>query len=282
MILRGATPQSLTRRGLLLLGGLGLVLLPFVPTVAQTPAKPNPDAARAAELLQALVDKHAQDEARLAAKLTELGPESPLGLAQPQEDLRAQCARLQQQLAQLHAALEHLKAAANAVGKTPAGQRPGGPAGMPKVFGGGRGSGMPGGMPGMERPGGPPAAGMRGNVEQRLEVIEKKLDILLWEITNLRREMRPMPGHPAPVHVGGPTVPRPGNPYPGGGPPAGPYQNNRGSSPAPPGGRYPVPSTNGPSSGVNPTAPVPAAAPPAANPPPPQADPLSAPVQLGR
>jgi hypothetical protein len=92
MILRGATPQSLTRRGLLLLAGLGLMLLPFVPAVAQKPANPDPDQQRTAELLRALLNKHPDDETvRRAAELLKAGQQHQL--AQAQDDLQAKRAQ---------------------------------------------------------------------------------------------------------------------------------------------------------------------------------------------
>jgi beta-lactamase regulating signal transducer with metallopeptidase domain len=213
MILRGATPQSLTRRGLLLLAGLGLVLLPFVPSLAQQPANRQPDPPGIDDALRNLKDlltKNAEAEAIRAidlGRLAALAQQGQVPVEQAQRELEAKRAELQRQLDQLHQAVEQLKQAAKTAAKAGARREttPMPPGNLPKVSGG-RGSGvggmpmmpgMPGmgGMPGMPGMGGaPPGArtappGQGGSMEQRLEQVEKKLDILIWEITNLRRDM---------------------------------------------------------------------------------------------
>lgn len=208
MILRGATPKSLTRRSVLLLAGFGFLLLPFVPSVAQQPANSDPNRQRAADLLQGLLDKNGQEQAALAGRLAEL-----LAGQVPQDarqrDLEEKRANLQKQLEQLHAAIEQLKQAAKAAAKPLAGPM-GADSAPKKGGGGGRASGIVQGMGAGMKPGGPMpspmmgamGAGKGGTVEQRLEAVEKKLDILLWEITNLRRDMTK--GHGVSVQIGGP------------------------------------------------------------------------------
>ena len=183
MILRGATPQSLTRRGLVLLAGLGLVLLPFLPTLAQQPGDTPADRQRAADFLKAISQEQATDELlRATGRLAELAQAGQVPTDQAQRELEDRRALLQKQLEQLHLAIEQLKQAAKAAAKA------GAKAPQPNQPQARSGSGMPGGYC-------PPAkalvtaGGGKGSVEQRLEQVERKLDILLWEIANLRREM---------------------------------------------------------------------------------------------
>jgi beta-lactamase regulating signal transducer with metallopeptidase domain len=59
-----------------------------------------------------------------------------------------------------------------------------------------------------ERPFGP---GPRGDIEKRLTDLERKLDVLIWEMTNLRKEMGPRPFRPE-GRPGEPQAPPQGGP----------------------------------------------------------------------
>src|SRR5207302_8112471 len=122
----------------------------------------------------------------------------------------------------LHAEIQELRAAhaqKAAPGKpVPVPQPPGvtAPPGAKPQMAGGFGGGFGGGFafqPGMA--GGTKPAG----IEQRLEQVERKLDALLWEITNMRRDLAkgtPMSGG---WGVGGMGPMGPGGMPPGGGAP---------------------------------------------------------------
>jgi hypothetical protein len=68
------------------------------------------------------------------------------------------------------------------------------------------------------------AAGKGGSIEQRLEQVERKLDVLLWEISNLRRDMsKGQPGGGMGMPPKGPMGGSGGGLYgPAGNTPAGP------------------------------------------------------------
>jgi beta-lactamase regulating signal transducer with metallopeptidase domain len=225
MIMRGTTPQSLTRTGLLVLGGLGLALLPLMPGLAQTQA---PKDARAVEDAERRQLELAQAE-RDFALAVQLGDEAKA------QQLQAELERARQEL---EARRRDLEARAEAIQRAliRARELAPGPAGggdaLPKATGGGSGTMKPG----------QPA--FKSSIDQRLDQVEKKLDTLLWEVTNLRRDL--LKAHPGPQGSGmGPPgaggyrpnpepPPAPGRPPGGsglGGPPTGP-----GPGYGPPGG----------------------------------------------
>jgi beta-lactamase regulating signal transducer with metallopeptidase domain len=185
MILRGTTPQSLTRVGLLAVAGLGLFLLPFVPGRAQQPVeKPAADKATA-DSINVLHTRH--------------------------EQLAEQRRQIEREINDLAAALQRLKTQGEKVTAKPSSpQLPQASTPAPAPYPPMGGSGPAGWQP-------------RSGVEQRLEQVERKLDVLLWEIANMRRDMTkgrsPMgpPGGMMPPGMGGPGGGAPGMGSPGGG-----------------------------------------------------------------
>lgn len=287
MILRGTTPRSLTRTGLLAVAGLGVFLLPFVPGLAQQPP-PTGTKDRYPEQLKQEVEKAKQIQQELD---------------QRQRDLDQLRKEIELRLKQLHASGQEPKVAPN-----PGPPSPG--AGGPPLGVGGPMAGVGGPPPGVGGPGGPkpPMAGAGGGgpmmggmmggaggmgfgaggtksagVEQRLEQVERKLDALLWEITNLRRDMTK--GSPPQGFGAGTMIPpgwaappggQPGKGAPGGQPGGSPgFPGKPGAGPAggsvpgqiPPAASGPnVPGASGPSPGGLPRVVTPAETTPA-NPP---------------
>jgi beta-lactamase regulating signal transducer with metallopeptidase domain len=182
MILRGTTPQSLTRSGLLAVIGVGALLLPFVPGLAQAPQGNR-------ALTPDLVDIGRQiDNANTLAQLFEQGALPKAELDAQQSDLEKQRADLEARLQELQKAVQRLKEAAKAQPlprqAPPAGSRPPAPLSPPTT-------GYKAASPTTGAPMAPTPPGTKGSIEQRLDQVEKKLDTLLWEITNLRRELKP-------------------------------------------------------------------------------------------
>jgi beta-lactamase regulating signal transducer with metallopeptidase domain len=288
MILRGSTPRSLTRSGLLTVVGLGALLLPFVPGFAQAPPRPAGQGTDHPDLLAALA------QAVELAQRYEQGVAPREQLEAQRGDLEKQRAALEAQLKQLHEALQRLKEATRAVPPTPRTPPPtvGDVPPVPKAPGGSSG-GVYSGRPSMVPPGVPahtPAG--KGNIEQRLDQVEKKLDTLLWEITNLRRELRPHSaaaptgmgpagggstfGYTAPAGKntgsssgfgaggggkGGPGFPGPGGPGrgpgTGGSSIGGPGPGGPGAGAPPAGGNYPGGPSGMPPGGTTPSGPLP-------------------------
>jgi beta-lactamase regulating signal transducer with metallopeptidase domain len=230
MIMRGSTPRTLTGAGFLALCGLGVVLLPLVPSWAQDPK------ARGAGQ-GPLVDPKAQLD-KAVADVKQLADE----LDRMQHDLKRQQLLLKQREQQLKQAMDQLQrtkqaAAQSAAKKPPAGgpvpPNPPVPPGTPGAkFPGTPGKGGTPGMPG----GGAP------DLQRRLTELERKLDLVLTELVSLRHEMTKqrrggggsgsaegggpgVPGYPKPGLPGrGPGKGIPGGPgpgFPGGGPGAG-------------------------------------------------------------
>ena len=244
MILRGTTPQSLTRLGLLALTGLGLLLLPFVPGLAQQPAPKTPEEllrAEAVRLLQQLQQAQNQQDPVVRDRENVL--------AEKRTQLENQKAELELRLKQLHDALQFLQQAQ----AKPASGAPPVTASPPAIVKTPQGNwsiqvGSVGGK-------------SASSIEQRLDQLEKKLDTLLWEITNLRRDMNRGPGAPgfpagmvppggfSPYKPGSNVVPHP----PGGGagkpalPPGATDPTSPQSAPkvAPGSGQQPPPPTTG-------------------------------------
>ncbi len=197
MIARGITPQSWTHAGLLILAGLGLVLLPFGPGRAQAPPKdekPKEQVDQAEELVRWARARQEIEQAKVAEDV-----------AKQRANLDAMKADLEAKLKQLQQAIEQL----NAYAKPQTAQGGYGGAGANKPYfapalpmGGGLGGGKALVQPGT-------VYGKGGNVEQRLDQVEKKLDTLLWEITNLRRDLARPPAVPAPPGMA------PGGGFPG-------------------------------------------------------------------
>jgi beta-lactamase regulating signal transducer with metallopeptidase domain len=203
MIMRGTTPRTLTLSGGLAVLGLGALLLPLMPSWAQSPSpappggggQPDPFAREAfRDKLQAL-EKAQQDIHRI------------------QEELDRARQDLERRTQELNAKIEQVKKAASEASKTEAGTLGGrksgtvrggaqGPAGFPGGpggggFGGGGGAFAPGqgGFGGGGMAGGigvPPGS----DVDRRLREMERKLDML---INMMRQGARPgAPGAMAP------------------------------------------------------------------------------------
>jgi beta-lactamase regulating signal transducer with metallopeptidase domain len=192
MILRGTTPQSLTRAGLLGVAGLGLFLLPFVPGRAQQPAEKIALDKAVDFLAQTQRNQGTAGPANLAQDLDKVR-QLQQDLEKRHQALEEQRRHVELQLKELAAALQQMKAQGKAETTKPA--SPSGP-----------GIGFTGGVAKFPMSSGTiayqpaPAGGKSAGVEQRLEQVERKLDALLWEITNMRRDMST--GH-APGGFGG-------------------------------------------------------------------------------
>jgi beta-lactamase regulating signal transducer with metallopeptidase domain len=225
MIMRGDTPRALTRAGLLGVLALGVLLLPLVPTLAQSDRprpEPRPGNQRPAERGPDL-DKLRQDLNRMAADLQ--ATEAHLKALQAELQLKAR--RLQQAQERLR---EVEKERADRPGKEAGPANPYG-TGYPRVHG----------RPGMSgtNPGGAP----RPDLDRRLAEIERKLDLILKEMKQPRGRGGPRAGQP---HFQAP-LPPPGAVPPGFQPPGG----------QPPAGASPVPGQYGSSWGTPPVTPPP-------------------------
>ena len=201
MILRGSTPRSLTRTGLLAVAGFGLLLLPFVPSRAQVPADKETNEIALSEP-QGPPDN---DEARLRELRADAFLQDLLAAGGSQQDLEAERKALERKLKDLQRAIDKLKAQADKPGDE-----------KPKA----------GELPGQKKPGlGSPMGGTgttssakAGSIEKRLEQVERKLDALLWEVMNLRRGMaKPHPGGSGTMIIPGLTPGKGATPAPQGG-----------------------------------------------------------------
>ncbi len=203
MIMRGTTPRTLTGVAAAALCGLAVVLLPLVPSWAQEGGdkeRPRPSGQREKEKGKDL-DRGRADLERMAVELKRL-----------QAELEKQRDLIQKKTRELDEARQRLGRQGEKAGK---GEEPRkGPFGRPGGFGGGRGGpgggfGGPGGFGGMGGFGGPP------EMMRRLEQLEKKLDTVLTEVQELRREMgrRGREAPRSPQGAGGaPRLERPGRP----------------------------------------------------------------------
>jgi hypothetical protein len=245
----GSTLRSLPRTGFLAAVGFGLLLLPLVPTWAQAPpTKQGKDIEIQLRVQgQKQVTPSDLDRDLTQAARARLAAEEQ---ALVQQDLEKQRHDLEMALKDLQKRIEALRAKAKVPGE-----------GKPQT-GSGAGLTIPAQKPGGPVLGAGSSAGTSkpASVEQRLEKVEKKLDILLWEITNLRRDM----GKGA--SGGGSSTPMmppgfaPGKAAPGGTPggaPGGPPGGGRpGFGPGGPGPGLPGGSGGGTAPGV-PDAPTP-------------------------
>jgi beta-lactamase regulating signal transducer with metallopeptidase domain len=235
MIMRGNTPRALTRAGLLAVLGMGILLLPLVPSLAQPPATGNDPE-----------EQQVQDQkARDIAKRREAMEKMQVEVEQARAEVAAQRAALEQKLKALEMRLQNLNAEQKRLADEEwyRAQKVQGPAMKP-------GTGpMKGGL------------GARPDVEHRLAEMERKLDLILREVKSLRQQRGPgawqgqpgfQPGGGRPGGPGGGGVPSgqgpagfpggretappgfqppPGSPTPGTAPPFSPY--------APPGNAVP-------------------------------------------
>jgi hypothetical protein len=182
---RGSIPSSLPYAGVLALAGLGLLLLPFVPGLAQQPSTGGDT--------KDLVDKLHKQLSVLQKELAQTERDKAVyqqDLAAMQQALERQRAQLERQVKALQDAIERLKAKQHEL--------------TPGPMAGGKGAPMaeatptPKAAPGQYKSSTAPGTKAAG-VEQRLEQIEHKLDTLLWEITNLRHEAHKLPPTPSMV-----------------------------------------------------------------------------------
>jgi hypothetical protein len=187
MFRASCNPQTLTRGGLLAAVAFTVILLPFLSGRAQErPDRPAEPPALAQ-----------QQQAQSAAAQQDLAGKAAA--------LEVQRAELEMRLKQLHDAIQHLKAktnpqaAAGSTSSTTGSNSSSSTSSFGTTSGGGKAIGQP-------------ATKALGSVEQRLDHVEKKLDTLLWEITNLRRDLtRPGAGGSSPM-ISPPATPR--NYYP--------------------------------------------------------------------
>jgi beta-lactamase regulating signal transducer with metallopeptidase domain len=229
MIMRGSTPRALSLAGIVIVLGLGALALPWLPTYAQDPgdklqdrddragARRDGDLERARAEVQDLAEqmrrlheqlRASEERLRLAEqRLAGLerargrtdrerrpgtgGPPRPPGAGEPGDPgVPGRPGRPGAP------GVPGRPGFPGAPGMPGAPGAPGGPMmpGMPGMPGrpGGPGMGGPGGMPGM--PGGMPAS--HDEFDRRMRNIEGKLDTLLRQLDDLRREMRR--GRPAP------------------------------------------------------------------------------------
>jgi beta-lactamase regulating signal transducer with metallopeptidase domain len=167
MIMRGDTPRALTRAGLLAVLGAGVLLLPLVPSWAQT----NRSDRRAGEAEEQQPPTDSKERKARVDQLRKMEAEAQRmrAMVEQQKDVLEQKMReldrqlLQIQRAQREIAEDELRRAKESRG---------GGGG----FGGTPGSGGAGGKPGA---GGMPGRRARPDVAQRLAEIEHKLDLIL-------------------------------------------------------------------------------------------------------
>ncbi len=225
MIMRGTTPRALTVGGVLAVLALGALLLPLMPTWAQTRAgqddeKPRPKK----DLPKDFFPPEKREQFEKARK----------EIQRMHEELEKMRAEIERRAQELRRAMERLHQVEGEKPKErpfrPDAKQPGKegdikprfrPDGKPKegdYF-------KPFRIPGVD--------GQRPDMDRRLSEVERKLDMLLKELHDLRRDMGP--GRPGPKGFGPggnppPPPPRdggPGGPRPGAQPP-----------PPPPGGAF--------------------------------------------
>jgi beta-lactamase regulating signal transducer with metallopeptidase domain len=238
MIFRGNTPRALTGAGFLGLVGMGFVLLPLLPTWAQQETNRFGSAGKGSGVGSG--DKSGKvsgDLDKIRAEIERLRAELDVKKA----ELEVRNAEMKQALINLKAAQERLAAIEKDARKKEQGAKSsgggkGGPSAMPGMPGGM--GGFPG-MPGMKGPmmggmGGGGFGGSSSNFEKRLADLEKKMDTLLRELQNLRRDLsRPLV--PPPGGGGLPAMPGPKGPMTPGGPGSAPAKPGVPGVPNPPG-----------------------------------------------
>lgn len=221
MILTNKAPRALTVGGALTVVALGAILLPLMPSLAQEPAKreavPLQDPARAKQA------KYAREAAAAQEAVLARQDDGRDAQAQDIQRQRQEIERAQADLEQMQARLEEMKAQLQLKArrlrelvqqmerskqKDPAADQPPekrqtrkepgakftDPVGKPDGGGrfGGGGVGGPGG----------------GDVNRRLDALERKLDDVLRELHNMRQQ--PRPKGPGPGGVSGLPTPEPG------------------------------------------------------------------------
>lgn len=258
MILQGKTPRALTLTGLLSVAGVGFLLLPMMPTLAQDGTRGQRDdqgqrgqreeqGRRGQRDEQGQRDNQQGDRKKGRDEGNELD-QLRAKVQKLQADLEKRQAEMHQRAQDLQALMQQLRKleggrAGGPVGPGPGPRGPGGPGGFPGGpggppggggfggpgagpgpggFGGGGGGGFGGGGKGGFGPGGAP-------MDQRMAELERKLDVLIQEVRGLRGDMNK--GGKGPNFT-----PRPkteGNPNR-------PGDNLPGAAPGLPGGRPPA------------------------------------------
>lgn len=220
MILQGKTPRSLTFTGLAAVAGVGLLALPLI-------FSRSLDSQVAAQ----------QDQKKPDRRKDDAGGKQPAEQGRDEiQRLQEQIQRQQQELQQMMQRLQQLQGGG---GGQPGQKGQQGQQGGDKKKGGGPGfPGGPGGGGGRPGFGGPPG-GFGGNPFDRINELERKLDMVLQELRALRNEMRPGgkgPGPKGPGAGGGDRPFDPNNPPRG---KDGKQANPRpGGNPNPDGGRF--------------------------------------------
>jgi hypothetical protein len=158
MILGGTTPRTLTFSGLLGLAGLGLLLLPLVPTRAQTPA----------------VQRDVEKELDRIRNMKEELEKARLQLERQQDELEKRAQELRK-------AMERLQQGLHEKSSTPRPPQPS-PAARPTPP-------VPPVPPATPFGKGPPPFAKAADLERRLQDLERKLEGLLHDIHELRRDM---------------------------------------------------------------------------------------------
>jgi hypothetical protein len=178
MIMRGTTPRALTASGVLAVLAAGALLLPLLPTFAQD-TSPRARTAGGGGV-RAPEDAVATTQAQLEKRLAELHM-MERELQKVRADLEARSRELERNLLQIkvdEATLRRLTTQDPRAGRVeaprsvPAATVPSRAGSYPKV------PGTPG-LPGVTT----------STVERRLDLLEKKLDVLLHEVVSLRQEL---------------------------------------------------------------------------------------------
>jgi beta-lactamase regulating signal transducer with metallopeptidase domain len=214
MIFRIGTPRMLTATGLIGLGLLAALLLPWSPMPVSTASAQDESPRRKAKEPSA-PPKERDGERRPGPVDSKPGdPRSPMD--RNPEDLQREVERLQREIAD---AIRQIKEIEGRGGPRDPGQQPGQQPGQrrefPRPIGGenprpnpeGRGPEVRGaGVPDVRGPEGRP------DLERRVGEVERKLDTILWQMTELRRAVE-MLARRGPMGEGNPPFPRdPNNP----------------------------------------------------------------------
>ncbi len=258
MIMRGNTPRALTVTGVAMLLVVG-ALVPLMPTWAQTAATPVAQAPEGdagggrggSGGDRGRIENERKELQRLAEDIERMRAEFERNIDQQRREIERRVKQLQEAAKRLDM---QEKERADPKPKAPGGALGG--FGSGGGFSGGGGLGGTGAMPGFGGFGGGAFGGQPGmkgapfaaDADRRLRELEKKLDAVLKELQDLRRDLQPRrPGFPGGGGGGGPGAPGgfpPGFPPGPGGPvaPAGglfPPGGFPGGAVPPPGGGFP-------------------------------------------
>jgi beta-lactamase regulating signal transducer with metallopeptidase domain len=182
MIMRGTRPRMLTGLGFLAVLGLAALLLPLLPTLAQQPApgggQPGYVGQKSGVVFQ---QPAATDLEKAKGDLMRAGEE----LAKFKADLDRMLVEYENKTAQLKQALDAIKAMEKMASEKKAPAQPGGSPYYQQLV-----QPVPV-MPGMNAglPAGPNNMGQLMTMEKRLANMEKKLDSVLHELVELRKQL---------------------------------------------------------------------------------------------